>query len=179
MQAAPPPPGLPHQGGGEGWRGSIGTTLPAPRCHPGLEPGSILRSRHNRKVDRSSPIHPSHRTALGLDPRATHSPAQAANGPRVKPEDGPVSMGGYDATYPSYPPGQILLHTPPITPRGGLQANSGGVSRVGALPLPQVRVRAEACARPPVLFQKPAPRDGERLTIKLLRGVSRLGVRLV
>ena len=37
----------------------------------------------------SSLLRPIHRTALGLDPRATLSPAQAANGPRVKPEDGP------------------------------------------------------------------------------------------
>ncbi len=58
-----------------------------------------------------------------------------------------VRVEGHGTTYPSYPPPQILPHTPPITPRGGLQANSGGVSRVGALPLPQVRVRTEACAR--------------------------------
>ena len=33
-----------------------------------------------------------HRTALGLDPRATLHIAQAANGPRVKPEDGTVVL---------------------------------------------------------------------------------------
>ena len=31
-----------------------------------------------------------HRISLGLDPRATHNTAQAANGPRVKPEEGAV-----------------------------------------------------------------------------------------
>ena len=41
----------------------------------------------------SSLLRPIHRTALGLDPRATPNPAQAAKGPRVKSEDGPVCVG--------------------------------------------------------------------------------------
>ena len=35
---------------------------------------------------------PTHHTALGLDPRAALPPAQAANGPRIKSEGGPVDV---------------------------------------------------------------------------------------
>jgi len=73
---------------------------------------------------------------------------------------------------------RIILPSPRM---GGLQANSGGVGRVGALPLPQVRVTAGWGERPqsanPGLFQKPAPRGGFRLIFIYLRGESRLGVR--
>ena len=50
--------------------------------------------------------------------------------------------------YPPYPRPQNLPYPSPVTPHGGLQANGGGVGRVGVLPLPRVRVRTEACARP-------------------------------
>ena len=47
-------------------------------------------------MDHQTP--PTHRTALGLDPRATLGPAQAVNGPRVKPEDGTVVVVEVEAT---------------------------------------------------------------------------------
>jgi hypothetical protein len=82
-----------------------GRALPHPRCHPGLEPGSILRSHHNRKGDGPSPFLPSptHRTALGLDLRAALGLAQAVNGPRIKSEDGMVSEKIWTSIYPSSP----------------------------------------------------------------------------
>ena len=61
---------------------------------------------------------------------------------------GKEGVGPHPQIYPSYPPPQNRAYPLPSLRMGGLQANSGGVSRVGALPLPQVRVRTEACARP-------------------------------
>jgi len=70
--------------------------------------------RHGRKVDReaqfgSGTISPTHRTALGLDPRATLSTAQAANGPRIKSEDDTVIGGDMDA--------DLSILSPPQKPR--------------------------------------------------------------
>ena len=39
-------------------------------------------------VLRQGPILANHSAALGLDPRAAHNAVQAANGPRIKSEDG-------------------------------------------------------------------------------------------
>jgi hypothetical protein len=61
------------------------------------------------------------------------------------------------------PPAAVRLNSCPSLRMGGLQANSGGGSRA-RLAAAQVRARAEACARPPVPFQKPAPRGDRRLT---------------
>ena len=63
-----------------------------------------------------------------------------------------------------------LIHAPksslilsPITRRGGLQANSGRVSRVGLSPVPQVPSRPRRDERSPAAgqFQKPATRGGD------------------
>ena len=67
---------------------------------------------------------------------------------------------------------------PPSPRMGGLQANSGGAEPGGSFASPTgPSPDGSVCATRPVLFQKPALRDGERLSFYLLRGVSRLGVR--
>ena len=47
---------------------------------------------------------------------------------------------------------------------GGLQANSGGVSRVGACLSHRFESGRKRVRDRPVLLQKPAPRDGQRLS---------------
>ena len=117
--------------------------------------------------------HPTHRTALGLDPRAALSPAQAATGPRVKPEDGPVSGRTWVPTYPLCPPLQNRAYHPPIfrdaggaaatsvrKPAGGVEValrsgSSGRGMRAGAT------VNAGVCDPPS--DKVPTPRGGCRL----------------
>ena len=101
-------------------------------------------------------------------------------GPAVPLPDPPREGEGVDWAF-----GSKLIHFIPVpktsrilpsSPRtGGLQANSGEVSRVGALPLPQVPGRPHRGERPrdgnvTGQFQKPAPRDGNRLTILQSQG---------
>ena len=93
-------------------------------------PESIPRSCHSRKVDRSS--QPTCPAISGWIPAF----AGMTSGLRKN-----------DALIHLIPLPKSSCILPPSPRMGGLQANSGGVSRVGALPLPQVRVRAEACAR--------------------------------
>ena len=72
------------------------------------------------------------------------------SGEKPPPLMGEVGGGGATPTNLSIlsPPQKPRAYSSPSPRTGGLQANRGGVSRVGALPLPQVRVRTEACARP-------------------------------
>ena len=151
---------------------------------------------------------PHHSTALRLDPRAILSPAQAAHPLPASPIQGEVLFSArgsivpheWRETSPSDGGGRrgwghtnksIHLIPAPKTARillpslrmGGLQANSGGGRRAQQSSLAQVRgtgrlLRAFAVRDPRVPFQKPAPRDGQRLSFYLLRGVCRLGVRL-
>src|SRR5690606_12351846 len=77
------------------------------------------------------------------------------------------------------PPPAPVPYCCPSPRMGGLQANSGGVSRVWSLPAAQVPVRPCVGERPraAVQFQKPAPRGGFVSLFYFTRGESRLGVR--
>ena len=96
--------------------------------------------------------------------------------------DGWVRWPGLDANAPQLiplPKSCSILR--PSLRMGGLQANSGGVSRVGVLPLPQVRVRPQPGERPLARIpHRSKNRHSEAASVScfyLLRGESRLGVR--
>ncbi|GLQ11467.1 hypothetical protein GCM10007913_33990 [Devosia yakushimensis] len=77
------------------------------RCHPGAgRNGGVLP--HWEK----NTIPPTHQASLGLDPRAILSPAQAANGPRVRPEEGDCGWGEYPGTATGIEPRGLPLARP-------------------------------------------------------------------
>ena len=111
-----------------------------------------------------SPIHSTHSRSLGLDPRATLPTAQVAKDPRVEPEGRQV-LGEILCPLSILSPRlDAGAYSPPSHRMGGLQANSGGGSRVRLRRSHRFESGRKRVRDPHGLFQKPAPRGGFRLS---------------